>query len=64
MQYDQWEKKLDTVLHTYFKKYQHKKNTLHLSTITKLLIKTKKEQSKISRKGNREGIISQNIIKK
>ena len=29
-QYDQWEKKLDIVLYTCFKKYQHKKKTLNL----------------------------------
>ena len=63
-QYDQWEKKLDSVLYTCFKKYQKKKNALYLSARTKLLIKIKKEQSKISRKGKSERIISQNTIKK
>ena len=63
-QYDQWEKKLDTILYSCFKKYQHKINTLHLSTRTKSLIKIKKEQSKILRRGKRKRIISQNIIKK
>ena len=48
----------------YFKKYQQKKNTQYLSARTNSLTEIKKEQSKISRKGKSERIISQNIIKK
>ena len=37
---------------------------MHLSIRTKSSIKVKKEESKISKKGKKERIISQNIIKK